>query len=238
VSKGRTTDIADSLASGLAGLPVGTRVASEHEIAATFDVSRAAARSALQELEKRLLVRRVRGSGTFVSHPIDFVISPRRPPSWQQTVRAAGATPRRVVREIRRVPLPGELAGRLERPAGSPAHLLVRQGYVNDLLATWAHEWIPDDVFPDAADVAIHAVESLDLVLRQMAKVEPARAWCQVSMGLPPTAIAAGLDIAAGRQAWRIKSMSRDARGGQPLMCSDSWLRAEIVRVSVEFGDL
>jgi DNA-binding GntR family transcriptional regulator len=236
VGKSRYMDIVDTLADDLVGRPVGARIASEHEIAARFGVSRAAARSAIQELENRLLVRRVRGSGTFVNHPIDYVISADRPPSWHQTVRAAGATPRRVVREIRRAPLPGELATRLERPAGSAAHMLIRQGYINDLLAGWSQEWIPDDIFPDGADIAVHAVESVDLILRQMAKVEPVRAWCRVSMGLPPPDVAAGLEIDIGRQAWLIESVSREAGSGLPVMCSNSWTRPEVVRVIVELG--
>lgn len=236
MGKSRYTEIVDSLASDLVGRPVGARVASEHEIAARFGVSRAAARSAIQELESRLLVRRVRGSGTFVNHPIDYVISADRPPSWHQTVRAAGATPRNLVRDIRRVPLPDEFAARLERPAGSAAHMLIRQGYINDLLAGWTQEWIPDDVFPDGADIAVHAVESVDLVLRQMAKVDPVRAWCRVSMGLPPPDVAAGLEIDFGRQAWLVESVSREAGNGRPVMCSNSWTRTEMVRMIVELG--
>ena len=64
-----------------------------------FGVGRAAARSALQELERRLLVRRVQGAGTFVNRRIDYVISRTRPPSWHATVDrggrgAAGRRPR------------------------------------------------------------------------------------------------------------------------------------------------
>ena len=50
-------DIADQLAEELAACEPGTRVASEPELANRFGVGRAAARSALQELERRLLVR-------------------------------------------------------------------------------------------------------------------------------------------------------------------------------------
>jgi DNA-binding GntR family transcriptional regulator len=234
MGRSRYTEIVNTLTGDLAGRAVGTRIASEHEIAARFGVSRAAARSAIQELENRLLVRRVRGSGTFVNHPIDYVISADRPPSWHQTILDAGATPRRVVREIRSESLSQELAERLERPAGSPAHLLIRQNYVNDLLAGWSHEWIPNDVYPDGADIAVYAVESLHLILRQMARVEPVRAWCRVSMGLPPPNVAAGLEIEPSRHAWLVESMSRDGRNGRPVMCSSGWMRTEIIRVIVE----
>ncbi|HTU73761.1 MAG TPA: GntR family transcriptional regulator [Trebonia sp.] len=236
MGKSRYTEIVETLAGELADCQVGTRVASEHELAARFGVSRAAARSAIQELESQLLVRRVRGSGTFVNRPIDYVISADRPPSWHQTVRDAGATPRRLVREVRKAVLPQDLASRLGRPAGSPAHLLIRQGYINDLLSGWSQEWIPDDVFPDGADVAVHAVESVDLILRQMAKVEPVRAWCRVSMVIPPPDVAAGLEIDPGRQTWLVESVSRDAATGQPVMCSNTWTRTEMVRMIVELG--
>jgi GntR family phosphonate transport system transcriptional regulator len=185
MGKSQYAEIVDRLVGELAGCQPGARVASEHEIAARFAVNRAVAGAALRELESRLLVRRVRGSGTFVNGRIDYVISADRAPAWHQAVRAAGAEPRSVVRSITAEPLPGDLAGRLERAPGSPAHRVVRQSWINGMPSGWAIEWIPDDVFPDGADVALRTVESFDQVLRQMAKVEPARAWCRVGMELP-----------------------------------------------------
>jgi GntR family phosphonate transport system transcriptional regulator len=191
VGRSRYTEIVDTLAGDLVGSPVGSRVASEHEIAARFGVN-----------------------------------------------RAAGATPHLVVRDIRTTSLPDDVAARLDRPAGSPAHLLIRQGYINDLVLVsgWSHEWIPDDITPDGADIAVRSVESVDLILRQMAKVEPVRAWCRVSMVLPPPEVAAGLEIDADRQVWLIEGVSRDARSGRSVMCSNSWTRTENVRVIVELG--
>jgi DNA-binding GntR family transcriptional regulator len=233
MGKNRYGEIVEALAAELAGLRPGSRVASEHEIAERFAVSRAAARSAVQELESRLLVRRVRGSGTFVSRRIDYVISSRKAPSWHQTVRDAGGEPRAVVRDVRLMPLPDDLAARLERPAGTPAHRLVRQYYVDGLLATWTNEWIPVDVLPDV-DVAVHSVESLDLILRQMAGVAPVRAWCRVGFDLPGADVAAGLEMEFGRQVWLVESLSRDAADGTPVMCSNSWHRPDTSRIVVE----
>ncbi|GAA1885244.1 GntR family transcriptional regulator [Streptantibioticus ferralitis] len=233
MGKNRYGEIVDTLAVELARLSPGTRVASEHEIAARFGVSRAAARAAVQELESRLLVRRVRGSGTFVSRRIDYVISSRKAPSWHQTVRDAGGTPRAVVRDVRREPLPEDLAERLERRPGDPAHLLVRQYYVDGLLATWTNEWIPADVLMEA-DAAVHSVESIDLILRQMAGVAPVRAWCRVSFDLATPEVAANLEIEQGRQVWLVESVSRDAQDGTPVMCSNSWSRPDASRIVVE----
>ena len=237
MGKSQYAGIVDTLVSDLAGCPPGARVASEHEIAARFAVSRAVAGAALRELENRLLVRRVRGSGTFVNGRIDYVMAADRAPSWHSAVRAAGAEPRTVARSITARPLPEDLAARLEREPGSPAHCIVRQSWINDMPTGWVIEWIPDDVFPDGTDVAVRAVESLDQVLRQMAKVEPIRAWCRVSMELPPPEAATGLETDAGRHVWMVESVNRDATRGFPVMTNIWWSRPDVIRVIVEMGN-
>ena len=121
------------------------------------------------------------------------------------------------MRSVTAEPLPDDLAARLDRAPGSPAHRIVRQGWINGMPSGWVIEWIPDDVFPDGADVAVRAVESLDQVLRQMAGVEPVRAWCRVSMELPPPEVAAGLEIDPGRHVWLVESVNRDARRDFPV---------------------
>src|ERR1700757_527383 len=237
MGKSQYAEIVDTLVDDLAGCRPGSRVASEHEIAARFAVSRAVAGAALRELESRLLVRRVRGSGTFVNGRIDYVISADRTPSYSQTVRAAGAEPRSVVRSITAEPLPDDLAARLEREPGSAAHRIVRQSWINGMPAGWVIEWIPDDVSPDGAEVAVRAVESLDQVLRQMACVEPVRAWCRVSMELPPPEVAAGLETDPGRHVWLVQSVNRDARRRFPVLTNIWWTRPDVIRVTVEMGN-
>ncbi|MGW4735307.1 GntR family transcriptional regulator [Streptomyces shenzhenensis] len=232
-NKSRYAEIADVLAAEIAGRPAGTRIASEHEIAARFAVSRAAARAAVQELEGRLLVRRVRGAGTFVNRRIDYVLSQRKAPSLHQTVREAGGDPRTVVRDVRRLALPGEMADRLERPDGSPAHLLTRQSYIDGLLSGWSQEWIPVDLLPEL-DAAVHAVESLDTILRQMCGVSPVRAWCRVSYSVPGPEVAAGLETDHTRPVWLVESLSRDRDTGRTVMCSNTWSRPDCTRIIVE----
>ncbi|MHA6625009.1 GntR family transcriptional regulator [Pseudonocardia sichuanensis] len=231
----RYLEIADELATELAGAPAGTRLDGEHGIGRRFGVGRAAARAALQELERRLLVRRVQGAGTFVSRRIDYTIAHDRRPSWHETVAAAGATPRSVVRSIETRPVPAEHAPALGLPAGTPCHRLVRQSYIDDLLAARGEEWVPVELVPDLG-LAVHAADSLDLILRQVARVEPVRAWCRVSLDVPPPAVCAGLEIEPSRPVWLVESLSRDAGSGRAVMCSRSWMRSDAIRVVVELG--
>ena len=116
------------------------------------------------------------------------------------------------MRSITAEPLPHDLGARLERAPGGPAHRIVRQSWINGMPAGWVIEWIPDDVFPAGADVAMRTVESLDQVLRQMGGVEPVRAWCRVSMELPPPEVAAGLETDPGRHVWLVETSTATPR--------------------------
>ena len=49
--------------------PPDSRLPSEHQLSARFKVSRVTARQAIQLLERERLVRRIRGSGTYVNRP-------------------------------------------------------------------------------------------------------------------------------------------------------------------------
>jgi DNA-binding GntR family transcriptional regulator len=233
----RYLEIADQLAGELAGCAPGSRVASEPELASRFGVGRAAARSALQELERRLLVRRVQGAGTFVNRRIDYLISRSRPPSWHATVSAAGAVPRSHTKDVQRVALDIEDTERVGHPAGTPMYRITRHFFIDDLLATLTRELIPVAAVPDL-DIALHSVESVDTVLRQMGGAQPVRAWCRASLDIPPPDVLRELRIEASVPVWRIDSVNRDAATGQVLLSSSAWTRADAVRVVVELEEI
>lgn len=233
----RYLEIADQLAGELVGCEPGTRVASEPELASRFGVGRAAARSALQELERRMLVRRIQGAGTFVNRRIDYVISRSRPPSWHATVVASGATPRAQTKSVQRVALGAEEAEQLGWPVGTPVYRILRHFFINDLLASLTQELIPVAAAPDL-DVALRSVESVDVALRELGGVRPVRAWCRACVDIPPPEVLRDLGIEASVPVWRIDSVSRDARSGRVLLSSSAWTRADAVRVVVELEDL
>jgi DNA-binding GntR family transcriptional regulator len=237
VTSARYLDIADELASELAACAPGTRVASEPELANRFGVGRAAARSALQELERRLLVRRIQGAGTFVNRRIDYVISRSRPPSWHATVIASGATPRAQTKDVQRIALAAEGVDRLGWPVGTPMYRIERHFFIDDLLASVTQELIPVAAVPDL-DIALRSVESVDMVLRQLGGARPVRAWCRASVDIPPVDVLRGLGIEASVPVWRIDSISRDAESGRVLLSSSAWTRADAVRVVVELEDV
>lgn len=235
MARAKYREIADQLATEVALLPPGMRIAGESEIGKRFDVGRAAARSALQELERRLLVRRVQGVGTFTARRIDYVISPQHPPSWSRSVRAGGAVPRSIVRSCETVFVPDDVATVLDLQPGAPCHLLKRQSFTDDVPAAWGAEWVPIHVVSELA-TAVQIVDSLDLILRDMANAMPERAWSRASMEAADPAIARELGCSPGDAAWLVESLNRDARSGRLLCFTRRWMRADAVRVVIESG--
>lgn len=236
MTESRYRDIADELEREIARLPPGTRLDSEHALMKRFGVGRSAARGAVQELERRLRVRRIQGSGTFVSERIDYVISRDRRPSWHRTVREAGAVPRTVVLDHRVAPLDPHCASLLEVPAGTPAHRLVRSSYIDDLIAAFSVEWITHDAIPDLS-VGMRVEESLDEVLRQMGHVRSVRSWCRTASDIPPVDVQARLELATAVPVWVVESVNRDVDSGVALTYSKSWMRGDAVCVVMEIGE-
>src|SRR5579875_4136866 len=93
--------LSDELEAKLLSASPGDPVASETELARQYRVSRLTARAALQELERRHLVRRIQGRGTFVLRRVDYRISTDGPPSFTEIVTAAGGHPTTTVERVR-----------------------------------------------------------------------------------------------------------------------------------------
>ncbi|MFZ2177126.1 MAG: GntR family transcriptional regulator, partial [Rhodococcus sp. (in: high G+C Gram-positive bacteria)] len=186
-------------------------------------------------LERRLRVRRVQGSGTYVSERIDYVISRDRPPSWHRTVRDAGAVPRSVVLDHSVTPLPADCADKLEVPTGTPAHHMLRLNYINEAVSGFGTEWISHDAVPDLA-AGMRVEESLDEVLRQMGHVRSVRSWCRTASDIPPAEVQERLQLVSAVPVWVVESVNRDAETGIALTYSKAWMRGDAVRVVMEIG--
>lgn len=228
-------ELADDLAERLADVAPGRRVVSEHELAAQCGVSRPTARAALQELERRFLVRRVQGAGTFTHRRVDYVISPDVAPSASLTLARAGARFDLHVERVHLTTADEVIAPALEVAVGEAVVCIVRSTRIDDVLSAIATAHVPAALVPGIADHAIDGV-SLYEVMRAVYGLQPVRARSSASLEVPPVWVAQALDVEGRPPMWRLENVNRDAVGGRPTEHTLSWMRADVVRVVFEMG--
>jgi GntR family transcriptional regulator len=234
--RARYLDIAEELASRLADFGPGGRLPTEVELAQLFRVNRLTARAAIQELERRFLVRRYRGLGTFVATRIDYVISAENPPSWHETVRLAGATPREQTESMTVVSHPDAGTRRaLGLNPGERAVALSRLRYVDDELAGCVDMLLNEALVP-GIDAKLEPAVSVYRYLHDHYHLKPYRGWSEVSLETPPAGVAERLRLAGQPLLFRHRSRVDSASAGRPIEYATAWLRPEIVRVRVSYG--
>jgi len=227
--------LADGVANGLAA-SVGMRVASEHELAATHGVNRQTARAALQELERRFQVRRVRGAGTFASTRIDYVVSPDLPPSVTATMRSAGVHPAIEVLSVRRTLSSAHVAELLGIPARTPIVLVERRVLVGDVVASWSIAHLVAERVPCIIR-HVRSHTSLYALLREEYGIEPGRRWSRASLEIPPAEVAQHLELTGRPPTWRLEGVNHDRHDhDRPIELTRSWMRADVVNVVFEMG--
>jgi len=229
--------IADDLASRLDEFGPDGRLPTESELADSLQVNRLTARAAVKELERRLLVRRYRGLGTFVSKRLDYIVGGDHPPSWHETVRSAGATPSEHTQSLNYVREPdASMRAALGLWPGEAAVALNRLRYVNGELAGCSEVLLNAALLP-GIESKLEPTASIYRYLHDHYHLDPYRGWSEVSMETPPVDVADRLGPSS--QSLYVLHQSRiDSRAvGRPLEHVTAWLRPEVIRVRVVYGD-
>ncbi|HZC25897.1 MAG TPA: GntR family transcriptional regulator [Actinopolymorphaceae bacterium] len=224
-------ELADELAGALRDAPPGTRVASEYELVASQGVSRLTARAALQELEHRYLVQRVRGSGTFVPRRIDYVLSKGLPPSFTTTVAATGARPGTRLLEVGRRPADPDHPYEPEVADGGELVEVRRLNLIDGVVSGVLTSVLPGRRLPGiedhlaADDVSLHALlgERYGLRLRRYRH--------QVQLDVPDLAVAHVLGDEAPRPCWYGESLNRIEGTTRLGEYSATWSNPRVVRM-------
>ncbi|MEW2359297.1 GntR family transcriptional regulator [Spirillospora sp. NPDC029432] len=228
-------EMADRLENELQRVPVGSRVPSEHALAARFQVSRPTARAALQELERRLLVRRIQGRGTFRRGRVEYLIAAHRPPSFSDTVRRAGAEPgsrllscavRRAVEQERR---------HLELGAGSAVWAVERVFTVNGETAAFATSLLPHRPLP-GLDAELGDEISLHRALARRYGLTVVRHRYRLGLDVPPPAVADRLAGGDRSPVWLAESVNRTVRGRR-IEYARTYLRPDVLDVVFEIEE-
>lgn len=227
--------IAGALARSLSRAQPGSRLPSENELARTYGLHRQTARAVLQELERRHLVRRVRGRGTFVASLIDYRVGPDAPPSFSETVGRSGARPRSETERIRLRTAPAAVRAELGLDADSQVYLLARRRFVDDELVGCGDTYLAADLVPELPR-RLRSGASLYQVLTEAYGLEPVRTAYRAEVELAPERVTRRLELDA--QPWTIatRGIAECGRLKRPIEVTAGWLRADVFRLVVEFG--
>lgn len=227
--------VADELESAIARRPPGTELPSENELARTHRVSRLTARASLDELERRYLVHRTQGKRTLVSRRIPYRIGPDRTPSWSESVRASGATPRsQTVRLQLRNP-PRAIRALLQLGPNRRALFLSRIRFVDDEIAACADTWLVPELVPMFAERMQHDA-SLHETLARTFDLAPVRSWSQAEFIFAPASIAERLGKEGRPMVLKLTGVSSSKKLGRPIETTTSWLRADVFNIVFEMG--
>lgn len=131
------------------GLTAGDRLPGDHELGATYDVSRTVVRQALAELEHEGVIERVKGRGTFVAGGKTgegLVQAPLT--GLYEDVAARGGHLKSVVRRQEVVPADDQVAAELDVQPGHPVILIERLRFVDGQAWVLTVTHVPQDVAP------------------------------------------------------------------------------------------
>lgn len=221
--------IENTLVAEIADQPDGTLLPSETRLMRRFGESRSVVRSAIGGLERRFLVRRVQGRGTFVNRRVEYPISSSVEPSFHGIVAASGATARIVPLSHRVETVGDETAAALGIDPGDEAIRLERLGYIDDSPACFFDEWVTGGITTDLR-TALRVVGSLGEVIRG-AGGEMRREQVSGSVDVAPPAVCERLEIDPHSHTWFVESQNVDSQTGRPLMVSYAWTRIDRVRM-------
>lgn len=224
--------VANQLESRIHGLDEGARVPSENDVVREFSVSRPTARAALQELERRFVVRRIKGSGTYVNHRIPYPIGSAFPVSASQNLAASGhQSSMRIVTVSETTPNPQEALAFLP---DTPQRLCVvgRIMEVEEEPVGFAFSKVSCSAAPGFQRHLID-IPSIWRILDSIFQIRLRRRTASVSLDTPPVQVA---KILGTREpTWHLQSINVDETSGAVVEIAESWLRTDRMAVTVHF---
>lgn len=158
---------------------VGYKLPREMELCGMFEVSRTTVRRALSELDREGLIRRVKGTGTFVSRPQLFDKTTFFIKSFAEELKAQGLTAVSEVLEQHTVLSDEHIASALEIQKGSPVLKLRRLRYSREM-STDGPITLTTSYFPMSIGNVLQSVDFENLSLYDaMRKYGIVRAQCE-----------------------------------------------------------
>lgn len=224
--------VADKLEAEIAALSTGEPMPSEHELARDHEINRLTARAALEELERRYLVRRQQGRRTVVARRIEYRLDLGLP-GWTRTVAKSGATPRTEIAVLRSRQPAADVRTILKLPKKAPALYLGRRRFVDEELAAYSMSWLNAELLPDL-EKRLGKAGTLNAALRHYGlKAKRSLLRCQLSVAPPDLAEC----FESHDRPLVFELTAHLLAGKRRLGVTTTWLRADIFNVIFELKE-
>lgn len=216
------------------GLAPGDRLPGDHELCATYDVSRTVVRQALADLEVGGVIERIKGRGTFVAEPKTAEGLVQSLTGLYEDVAARGAHLRSEVRKFEVVPADAQVAAELDLEPGQPVIELERLRFVDEkpwvlTIAHLPHDLAPGLLTEDLSDQSMYAL------LEGKYGVRLARGRRSVEATVARSALARSLGINRGAPVLVLRSVSYGP-DGRPVESFVAFHRGDRSRFEVELS--
>ncbi|MDP9587104.1 UNVERIFIED_ORG: GntR family transcriptional regulator [Burkholderia contaminans] len=188
-----------------------SRMPSEHELCAMFDVSRITVRQALGDLQKEGLLFKLHGKGTFVSKPKAF----QNVTSLQGFAEAMSSMGYEIVnqlRSVRTVKADRHLATKLNVPEGAPLVEIHRVRLLNREPVSLEQTWVPEALGKRLAGADL-ATRDIFLILENDCGVPLGHADVSIDAILADDDIVDALRVEESSPVLRIERLTHDASG-------------------------
>ncbi|WP_269504383.1 GntR family transcriptional regulator [Burkholderia sp. IMCC1007] len=188
-----------------------SRMPSEHELCAMFDVSRITVRQALGDLQKEGLLFKLHGKGTFVSKPKAF----QNVTSLQGFAEAMSSMGYEIVnqlRSFRTVKADRHLAAKLNVPEGAPLVEIQRVRLLNREPVSLEQTWVPEALGKRLAGADL-ATRDIFLILENDCGIPLGHADVSIDAILADDEIVDALRVEESSPVLRIERLTHDASG-------------------------
>ena len=217
------------------GLVTGDRIPGDHELSATYHVSRTVVRQALTELEQEGVIERVKGRGTFVAGGKTgegLVQAPLT--GLYEDVAARGGHLTSLVRRQEVVPADDQVAAALELQPEDPVVVIERLRFVDGEPWVLTVTHLPQDLAPGLVHEDL-SDQSLYALLENKYQVLLAFGRRSVEATLAGASLARDLGIRRGAPVLALRNVAFQ-RDGRPVETFVAYHRGDRSRFEVELA--
>lgn len=214
---------------------VGDRLPTEHALAGEHDINRHTAGQALNQLQSKGLVIRVRGRGTFVRPGrVDYRVAEKM--SFTDSVVRAGLEPSRKVLGIRRVRAFGRIPEAMKVPAGEPLVARESVSFAGEIPLDCSVKHFREGFFPGIEDLLRQPRSSRALVEAHYG-IELYRAHSAFEIEPADADNARHLGVQPGAALLRVESLDT-LEDGTPAEWGVTFFRGDATRVKVALREI